>query len=151
MTADQTFQTLKSFFETRNAARQALSSLKEGIEIGVVIGGSVECALFRRGENPVVEARPANKPDVIFQIRPESVYVLSQNTKDEIGDVGVAVLKEVLAGNIKIQIPGGIMNLISRGYLDIVRKGGAPVAAFLARHGLSSVSKIINAIKRMRA
>jgi hypothetical protein len=151
MTADHAFQTLKSFFETRNAARQALGSLKEGVEIGVVIGGSVECALFRQGESPVVENRPAHKPDVVFQIRPESVYVLSQSTKDEIGDVGVAVLKEVLAGNIKIQVPGGIFNLMSRGYLDIIRKGGAPVAAFLARHGFSSVSKIISAIKRMRA
>lgn len=151
MTADHAFQTLKSFFETRNAARQALSSIKEGAEIGIVIGDTVDCALFRRDESPVIEARAAVKPDVVFNIKPESVYVLSQTTKDEIGDIGVAVLKEILAGHIKVRVPGGVFNLMRGGYLSMIQKGGAPVAAFLTRHGFGSVSKIVSVIKQMKA
>lgn len=149
MSAEEAFQTLKSFFETRQSARQAMGAIKEGIEISVVIGGTVDCALFRQGHQPVVEARAARNPDVVFQIRPESVYVLNQ-TKDEIGDVGVNILKEVLAGNISVKVPGKFLNIISRGYLDMIRQGGAPVAGYLARHGFGSVPKIISTIKQMK-
>jgi len=150
MTAEDSFQTLKNFFETRNASRQAMKTIKEGVEIGIVIGDLVDCALFRQGDQPVVEQRPAREPDVIFHIRPESVEVLNTRTRDEIGDIGVNILKEVLAGNISIKVPGRFMNLLSRGYLDMIKQGGAPVMSFLAHHGLASVAKITAAIRRMK-
>jgi hypothetical protein len=142
---------LKTFFETRQAAKQAMSAIQEGVEIGVIIGGSVECSLFRQGAQPTIVDRPAKNPDVVFHIKPESIYVLNCQTKDEIGDIGVNVLKEILAGNIQIKVPGRFLNIISRGYLDMIRQGGAPVMSFLAQHGLSSVSKIVGTIKKMRA
>lgn len=151
MNAETSFATLKNFFETRQAAKQALRALREGTEIGIVIGGAVECALFRRDEKPLIEARAAQNPDVVFHIRPETVDMLNSQTKDEIGDIGINVLKEILAGNIQIKVPGKFMNLLSRGYLDIIKQGGAPVGAFLARHGLASVSKIVSAIKQMKS
>ncbi len=150
MTAQDSFQTLKTFFESRSASRQALKALKEGIEIGVVIGGSVECALFRQGEQPVVEARPAKDPDVIFHIQPESVEILSTQTKDEIADIGINIMREVLAGNITIKVPGRFLNLLSNGYLDMIKQGGAPVMSFLAHHGLASIAKITAAIRKMK-
>ena len=150
MSAQESFETLKSFFETRHAARQAMSAIKEGVEIGIVIGDSVDCALFRRGDQPVVEKRAADKPDIVFLIKPESVYILSHGSKDEIGDIGVNVLKEMLAGNIRVQMPGKFLNLLSRGYLDMLRQGGAPVMAFLARHGLTNVAKITAAIRKIK-
>lgn len=127
-----------------------MNAIKEGVEIGIVIGETVDCALFRKGEEPVIEKRPAVKPDVVFYIKPESVYVLNSQAKDEIGEIGVSVLKEVLAGNISIKVPGKILNLLSRGYLDMLRQGGAPVMAFLARHGLTNITKITSAIKKMK-
>lgn len=150
MTAQDSFQTLKSFFESREVARQAMSVIKENIEIGILIGGSVDCALFRRGDLPVVEQRPAKEPDVIFHIQPESVEILSTKTKDQIGDIGVGVLKEVLAGHIRVEVPGRLWNLMSHGYLNMLKEGGAPVSALLARHGLANVSKIFTTIKNLR-
>jgi hypothetical protein len=151
MSAQQSFDTLKSFFETRRAAKQAMTAIKEGVEIGLVIGDSVDCALYRKGDDPIIEKRAAVNPDVIFYIKPEAVDVLNGQTKDEIGEIGVNILKEVLAGNISIKVPGKILNLLSRGYLDMLRQGGAPVMAFLARHGLTNVTKITSAIKKMKA
>jgi hypothetical protein len=150
MSAEDAFQTLKTFFESRQAAKQAMSVVQEGAEIGIVIGGIVECALFRQEDQTVVERRPANNPDLVFHIRPESIYILSGRTKDEIGDIGVNVLKEILAGNISVKIPGRLMNLVTRGYLDMLRKGGAPVTAFLTRHGFTGISKILGTIKQMK-
>lgn len=151
MTSDQSFQTLKDFFETRRAARQALLAIKEGVEIGIVIGDVVECALFRRGDSPVVEQRPAVSPDVIFHILPESVILLNERTKDEVADIGINILKEVLAGHIRIKVPGRLFNLINRGYLNMITQGGTPVATFLAQHGLAGVAKITSAIRKMKS
>jgi hypothetical protein len=150
MSADETFQTLKTFFETRKAASQAMAAVQEGVDIGVSIGETLDCTLFRRGDQPIVERRAAVNPDVVFHIRPETVYILNDKTKDEIGDIGVNVLKEILAGNIKIKVPGRFLNIISRGYLDMIRKGGVPVARYLASHGFANVSKIISTIKKMK-
>lgn len=150
MSAEDAFLTLKRFFESRQAARTAMSTVQEGVEIGIVIGDTIDCALFRQDDSPVVEQRPAKNPDVVFHIRPESVYVLANGTQDDIGEIGVNILKEVLAGSIQIRVPGRLMNIINRGYLDMIRKGGKPVTAYLARHGFSSVPKIVNTIKSMK-
>ena len=150
MSAEQSFLTLKNFFETRAAAKQALSYLDKKAEIGIVIGGIVECALFQRDGQPLVERRAAEKPDFIFNISPESVVILNERTKDEIGDIGINVIKEVLAGNIKIKVVGSLFNLVRRGYFEMIARGGAPVASYLARHGLN-VTKIMSTIKQMRS
>jgi hypothetical protein len=150
MSAEESFLTLKNFFETRQAAKQALSVIDESAEIGIVIGETVECALIQRDGRPMVERRPAVKPDVVFSIKPESVVVLNDRTKDEIGDIGVNVMKEILAGNISVKITGNLFNLLRRGYIEMIKEGGAPVAAFLSRHGMGQVTKIVSAIKQMK-
>lgn len=148
--ADDVFQTLKNFFETRQAAKTAMMAVEPGIEISIVIGDTLECALFRQNNQPIVEQRPAQNPDVIFHIKPEAVYVLANSTKDEIADIGVNILKEVLAGSINIKVPGRLMNIVSRGYLDMVKQGGMPVMNYLAQQGLGSIPKILNTIKNMK-
>ncbi|MEK7358729.1 MAG: hypothetical protein AAB250_19950 [Bdellovibrionota bacterium] len=150
MSAEESFLTLKNFFETRAAAKQALSVIDESAEIGIVIGDTVECALIQREGHPIVERRAAAKPDIIFKIKPESVVVLNDRTKDEIGDIGVNIMKEILAGNISVRIPGNLFNLLRRGYVEMIKEGGAPVAAFLARHGMGQVAKIVSTIKQMK-
>lgn len=150
MSAEESFLTLKNFFETRQAAKQALSVIDESAEIGIVIGDTVECALIQRGGSPVVERRAAVKPDVVFSIKPESVVVLNDRTRDEIGDIGVNVLKELLAGNISVKITGNLFNLLRRGYLEMIKEGGQPVLDYLSRHGMTGVNKIVSTIKQMR-
>ena len=150
MSAHESFLTLKTFIETRQAHRLALSALDKEVEIGIVIGDVVECALFMKDDAPVVEQRPATHPDLVFYVKPETLIVLNERTKDEISDIGVAVLKDVIAGDIRVKITGNILDILRRGYIEVARRGGAPVNAFLTRHGLSSVSQIMNTIKQMK-
>ena len=111
-TPDDAFGALKAYFETRDAAKKALSALREGVEVAVSIGGAVEAALFQRGGQPMVEQRAAKNPDFSFTIRPETIYVLSKQHSDDVGDVGVAILKEILAGNISVRVTGGLMSIL---------------------------------------
>lgn len=150
MSTEDAFTTLKNYFEARPAARQALSALREGVEISVIIGGVIDCALFQQNGQPIVEKRVANAPDVVFKIRPETVYVLNNQPSEDIGDVGVAILKEMLAGNVSVSVPGSIFNIIKNGYLEIIRRGGARVSTFLATRGFSSVTKIIGLVKKIK-
>ena len=149
-TPEDAFDALKTFFETQPASRKALGTLQDGVEIAVSIGGAVDCALFQRDGQPKVERRAALKPDFSFTIRPESVYVLSKQPAEEVGEVGVAVFKELLAGNISVRMTGGLMSVLSHGYLNMLKAGGAKFAAALAANGLNGVSRIMAALKKLR-
>lgn len=150
MSADEAYLKLKNYFETRPAARTALSALREDVEIGLTIGGMVDCALFQKDGQPQVERRLAQNPDLIFHIRPESVDVLSSQPTDDVGDIGINVLKEILAGNIQVKMVGSFFSIVSNGYLEIMKKGGKNFSAFLATKGFSSFGKITSAIKNLR-
>jgi hypothetical protein len=148
--AEKSFRTLKNFFETRAAVAKALSLLDPDVEIGVVIGDSVDCALTIRDGKPQLERRAAREPDVVFSIQPETVELLNDHTRDDMGDIGVNVLKEMLAGQISVRVEANLLDLLRRGYLRVAASGGPAVNAFLARHGLTNVSTIMNTIKKMR-
>jgi hypothetical protein len=151
MSENDAFQTLKTYFETRPAARTTLACLREGVEIGVVIGGQVEVTLFQEAGEPRIEKRVAVSPDVIFHITPETVYILSNENSDDIGEIAIAVIKEVLSGDIRIQVPGNWMNLVRNGYLEMLQKGGTRLSGFLAMHGLANVSKILAKIRALKS
>lgn len=150
MTHDQAFQTLRSFLTQRQAPRRALSKLREGVEIGVVIGETVECSVFRQSNEIVVEKRAAHNPDFVFVVGPETVVVLAERVSDDIGEIGIEVFKEMLAGAITVRMPGGLFSFLTHGYLEVVASGGAPVAQYLANHGLGSVPKVLRFLKRWR-
>jgi hypothetical protein len=148
--AEKSFLTLKNFFETRTAVAKVLVLLESGVEIGIVIGDSIDCALTVRDGSPQLERRAARQPDVVFSIRPETVELLSERTKDEISDIAVNILKEMLAGDVSVRVEANVLDLLRRGYLRVATSGGPAVSAFLARHGLDNVSNIMNTIKKMR-
>lgn len=140
MSAEQSFQTLKHFFETRVAADQALRYLNPAAEIGIVIGDSIECALSYRNGKPHLEDRAAENPDFSFSIRPETVVVLNDRTKDDIADIAANVLKEMVAGNIGMKMIASPLTILKHGYLEIIR---------LTSQGVT-VPKILSAIKSLK-
>jgi hypothetical protein len=150
MTPDEAFLQLKSFFTEREAARVSLGKLRENVEIEIVIGGMVTCALFRQGADIRVEKRSAQKPDFIFRLEPQTVTILAHQTRDDIADIGLAIIKEMLAGSIKVEMPGGLMTVLRDGYIDVVFSGGAPITAKLGQIGLSSPLKIVDLFRSLR-
>ena len=148
--AEKSFQTLKNFLETRSSVEKALRLLDSTVEIGIVIGDSIDCALTLTDGKPQLERRAARSPDLIFSIRPETVDILSDKTKDDIGDIGVNILKEMVAGNLSVRVEANVLDLLRRGYLRLVSVAGPAVTEFTSRHGISSVSDIVNTIKKMR-
>ena len=151
MSEDETYQTLKAYLETEEVAHQALRHLKEGVEVAVVIGERVEAAVGWRDAKVYVERRAAHKPDVLFHVVPETVYVLKNTRVHDVGDFGVAVFKEILAGNIRVKFPGSLLSFSRNGYLNILKEGGQKVMDFLAEKGLTGLLKIQKVIAKIKA
>lgn len=150
MTAGATFEKLKLFLETKPASQKAIRHLKKGVEIGVVIGNQIECTYFQRQGSPCLEQRPAQSPDVIFYIKPESVDILAKEKGEDVGELGIAILKEYLSAGIRIKAPGSLFALTTHGYLGMIKEGGVTFTKFLAQHGVTNLSKIMSAIKNLK-
>ncbi len=150
MTAGATFEKLKGFLETKPASKKAIRHLKKGVEIGVVIGNQIECAFFQRAGEPVFEQRPAQSPDVVFFIKPESVDIIAKEKGEDVGELGIAILKEYLSGGIRIKAPGSVFSLSTHGYIGIIKEGGVTFAKFLAQHGVTNIAKVMSAIKNLK-
>ncbi len=150
MSEQESFQALKDFLETKPASLQALKYLKEKKEISIIIGDQLHCAVYQVGKKPVVEQRVAKDPDVEFKMNPSSVETLMKHPGQDVGELGIAVLKEVLAGNIGIRVVGSFFAILRNGYIDIIRQGGAGFLSFLGKHGLSSIPKITAKIKTLK-
>lgn len=154
MTPDSAFDLLKKFFTESRAARKALGKLRENVEIGIAIGDVVPCAVFRQGGEIRVEKRDAVKPDFVFSIQPATVVILAHYlddpTKDEIGEIGLGIIKEMLGGNIHVRMPGSLISVLRSGYIDVISSGGAPVAKILGQIGFNSPAKILSLFKNLR-
>lgn len=150
MNRDETFQTLKSDLESNSTYEKALRHLKEGVEIEIIIGGDTQASLFRREGRTLVENREASNPDVIFHIKPETVFVLKNAETKEVSDLGVAILKEILAGNITMKVPGSLWNLTNNGYLLMIKEGGSKFLEQLTFYGVTSMSKLTQLVEKMK-
>lgn len=148
--SEKSFLMLKAFLESRAAIAKAILLLDPDVEIGIVIGDSVECALLVQNGRPVLEHRAARSPDLVFSIQPETVELLSERTKDDLGEIAVNVMKEMVAGHLAVRVEANVLDLLRRGYTRVVRDAGPVVGEFIARHGLANVSDIVSTFKKMR-
>jgi len=149
----EAFEKLKNFFETKAAARDAAESLKKDVEIGVTIRtdeGETPCAFFKENGEPRFAQREPRKPDVIFTINSEAIEKLVNSPSEDVGEIGVLIVKEVAHGNVKIRVTGSLLNFITRGYLGVIGKGGATFSKHLASKGLGSLGKIKETISNLR-
>ena len=148
--SDEAFARMKEFLENHPPCSQAIKHLKPNVEIGLVIGPTLDCAILHNGGKITVEKRQAKSPDVIFRIAPDSVYVIIQNAGNDIGDLAVAIVKEVVAGSVKISIQGSFFNLMRHGYFDIIKEGGRKLWDVLATKGITNLFRLMELVKSLR-
>lgn len=131
------------------AFREALAHLGSR-EIRVLLDGREECALFYSEGAAHFEARPAQNPDVEFSLSIESARSLLTESGQDMAEFGIAVVKQVMLGGIKIRLCNGILAILTGGYLGIVKAAGPDFLKFLALHGVSSLNRLISIIKSMK-
>lgn len=143
MNDQQAFEKLKLFFETQPTSLEASSYLKSGTEVGVIIGDTVECVFFRdEGGKPHFERRPAENADFIFTFSPDAIENLVAGEYSTMADVAINITKNFLAGTVKFNFVGAPTNVLTRGYLNVLKAGGVEYTKFLSSLGLPAISKI---------
>lgn len=141
---------LKTFLTEEASCVQAAQCLGNSVEIGIVVGETIDGAFFKKAPGAEFEIRPAKNPDVIFMMSASAIDVLTGQKGLSLGQLGVEVLKQVVAGEIRIKVKGSLFSILKNGYLTIIKEAGAPFAQFLAEKGVSSLSKIPDLIAKMR-
>lgn len=141
---------IEAFFQT-SVAHRALKHLKEKQEIGVMVEGGYLFAIYRVGNQVMVEERTPKKPDVIFEMTPAGLEAVVAYRGDEVGEVGILVVQQYIKGEVKIRAVGGLFSLLKNGYMGIIGEGGPVFMKYLAQHGVSNLSKIPELFKKLRS
>lgn len=150
MTQESYYIKVRDFLEQKEISKKVIDHLSNNVEIAIHIE-KLECAYFKENKNPKFEKRKAKNPDMIFSLSPEAIDILSKYEGNSVGEFGVEVLKQYLAGGVKISVVGPVMNILTRGYLGIAKEGGKEFARFLASHGVTGLSKWTALIQKLKS
>lgn len=148
--SDEVFENLQQFVANHPEFNEAFSSLSRSAEISVFIG-EIQGVLKSVDKSVKLLAEPAKKADVEFVFSEAAALELSQTNPNGMGTLGIEVLKLIAADKIKVRVIGKAFNVLTGGYLSIVKKAGPEFMGFLANKGFKSIGKITQLIKSLKA
>jgi hypothetical protein len=145
-----------SAYFSRPVAQAAAASLSEGAEmefrIPLADNGEEIFAFRRQGGRNEIRSGPAAAPQVSFRVPLRAAENILAETSEEIGEIGVHILKQLLSGDpetrVRFKIRAGFLGLWSKGYFGVVAAGGTKFASFLASKGLTGIGALKDALLR---
>ena len=148
---------IKTFFEDSPLAQRAAESIRNGREIGLTVktGAHIEAYTFVKdgGRNVIRQGAPLS-PDVVFTLPEAALKDLLTRNFNTIGQVGLHIFEKILSNDpnqkVQISLKANILSLVTGGYFGVLTAGGSEVAKFLATKGLGSMSKLRDAISKLR-
>ncbi|MCB0411867.1 MAG: hypothetical protein KDD22_05035 [Bdellovibrionales bacterium] len=141
---------LRSHVISKPVFAEGLRHLDAGQEIRILIDGQFESALFWDARQVQLEGRAANKPDVEFSFQLNSLPTLKALPEDDLAEFGIGIVKQIIAGNVRVRVCGSVWNVLTKGYLGIIKAAGPDFLKFLSQHGLSGIAKISSLIRNMK-
>lgn len=147
------FELLRDFF-SREVSQKGTKPLKNGIEIEIHISDCRPLTLTKQsGKVSLIEGQ-SSSPDMTFWIGKRGIHQLVSVQTEDIGEVGVAIIKLMISQDPELQLKSkvhiGTLQLVTHGYLGVLPLGGSTVMKFLASKGFSSIGKIKEAISQLR-
>lgn len=146
-----------SAYFAREVAEKAAAPLAASAEIEFQAGDPASPEVFtfhRQGGKNGVRPGPAAEPQVVFRLTAQAAEAILADSSTEIGAVGIGILKLIVSADpsrkISVSLKAGFLTLWNKGYFGVITAGGAPFASFLASKGLSGISAIKDALKRIR-
>jgi len=141
---------LRAFLIDESACQQVLQELSERAEISIVIADRIELSVFQKDQIIHVEERKAVAPDFIFKAAPQAIEVLIGRKQGSVAQLGVLLIKQIVGGDISVSMPANLLQVTQKGYLNIIKAGGIEFLAELQKHNLTSIPKIISALKKLK-
>jgi hypothetical protein len=127
----------------------ALPLLQPGTELALRLDERVEFALFWRDGEAQVEERTA-QADVEFAFSGEALRRLETNPAEQLAAFGIAIIEQIIAGEMRLKVRGSLWRLATAGYLQIILAAGPELLTYLAQHGLTSSKKILDLMRSLK-
>ncbi len=144
------FEALKKFFETSEAARKATKPLHDAAEVALQLDGGP--AHFKiSGGWAAVHDGPALNPDFTLHLPDGAVKRITSLRSDDVGEFGIEFFKLVLekdpALKAKVKIDASTTQLLSHGYLGVLALGGMKVTWWLLKNGVRNPKAAIDRLR----
>jgi hypothetical protein len=154
MDASFSFHERFSKYFDREVAEKAARPLSDGVEIEFRVAEEIFTFTRESGRNQI-KTGPAKDPQLLFSLTPAAAESILTDPSDEIGTIGVNILKLMVAPDdtrkVSIWFKAGFLTLFSKGYLGVLATGGSQFAAFLASRGLTGLGAIKAAINKLKS
>lgn len=134
---------------TKPVFKSALGHIA-GRELALSYEGRAEFALFLKDGVARVEERAAKNCDVEFVFKAEALRQLGRAEGQHLASFGIAVMEQVLAGQLKLRVRSGIWQLATGGYVQLILAAGPELMTFLAQHGITNSKKIIDLMRSLK-
>jgi len=109
--------------------------------------------LERRGDETLLCAGAAPRPDFVFRFTPAAVECL-ERVRGGIGDFAVELFRLILAEDPEVRVDFRIVasfpRLVRGGYLALLGAGGLPVLAFGAARRVRTLGELRRLVERVR-
>ncbi len=142
-------QNLISFLEQEKACQETLFCLSHKAEIEIQIAQEAYIRVTHDKKKVVAEEKKALAPEFIFDATPESIATLISEKDLSAAQLGIKLVKLIVSRDIKVSMPGSILQVTSKGYFKILKVGGAEFLSELKKYNLTSIPKITAALKKL--
>jgi|694.fasta_scaffold60969_2 hypothetical protein len=153
MSLSQAHAALKSFFD-KPVCSQAAAPLKDGVEIAIKIGTLETLTLKKQGGRLELFPSSSLSPDMTFSMGEQAGEALAAIQTEDIGEIGIMIFDLMIhpdkKNRISVKVHANSFSLLRNGYFGVLALGGAPVMTYLAKKGLGNISKIKNALSRLK-
>jgi len=144
------YDALKRFFETQEAARKATKPLAPEAQVGLELASGPAYFTMAGGKPTVAEGKP-QAPDFTLTLPEGAVQRITAVRSDDVGEFGIEFFKLVLdrdpALHVGIRIDASTGQLLKHGYLSVLAQGGMKVTWWLLKNGVKNPKA---AIERLR-
>ncbi len=144
------FEALKTFFETAEAARKATRPLHQDAEVALQLDAGPARFVMLGGAPHVLEGAAA-RPDFTLTLPDGAVTRITSLRSADVGEFGIEFFKLVLerdpALKVRVRIDASTGQLLSHGYLGVLALGGMKVTWWLLKNGVRNPKA---AIERLR-
>jgi hypothetical protein len=146
----ESFDALKTFFETADVARKATKPLSAGAQVGLQLAGGPAHFTMSSGRPQVVEGAAPN-PDFTLTLPDGAVRRITSLKSDDVGEFGIEFFKLVLERDPSfkagVKIDAGTSQLLSHGYLGVLAVGGMKVTWWLLKNGVRNPKAAIDRLR----
>lgn len=139
----------REFFQNP-ACQKAMGRLKDNTEMKILMEGQPECTLLYSGGQVQLIERKASKADIEFYFSQKLIDRLPTFPKEDLGALGVEVLKALSHADARLKVCGSVMSILRNGYLKILLDAGPEFTRALKGYGVVGVNKIIQVIRRLK-